>query len=783
MRTSTFLRVQLGAVLAAGLLTAASAQAQSGNRVTPDGKRALVSKDIGGQRWAISRNPDRTVTGNVFFPDGGAPQFVFCTETGATADEVTLSCSGAEACPLAECQPNEWTFIADVTLPVGFFGATSAIARASSVPSKPRRPFAPAARLLFAKPSGSSPAGAPSGLQITPNAALALISKDVGDARWAITQNEDGTVTGNVFFPGGAEPRFVWCEPTAATPDPVALRCLGASACAAGAECSGADWTFIADVSLPASFFRARETVALDDVVAKLVSSFGEDTAFGAVALALDRGYSLRQVTRAALGGWLQPSGEIVPPAGGTEAPAGPSFGLLEMATPGLESSLGGGRQVTLQELLDRFAPSDADDLLLGVFFLLIERGYTFGQIVVELVLLDGTIPRDPPFVLRDESGAVVTPQNAPSTLFPPPGNCNDGTIDPPETCDRGDFGGATCETLNFGPGELECRNCQVDTSRCGPKCGNDRLERGEVCEGTNVGTATCEFLGFRAGGTLACNGNCEYDTSGCCETGKKPCGDICIPDDACCQAGITGHEDLLEEGLGLSPGTSSSSALCCGPRSKPCGDTCIPDEATCCPGGLGSCEPGDVCVDGGCCPSELPRRCGDTCIAAGASCCGDDIREAGEECDGPDLGGASCDGAGAVSCTKSCRLDRSGCQATCEPPSFECGSGCAPGGAQCCGPIGYCDPGEVCSGPGNDLCCPADKPDLCNGLCVAAGSVCCGTYACPAGDVCAGAGTCCPAAYAVFCGRQCFAPGSVCCGDGACIPGAVCTDGFCGPP
>jgi hypothetical protein len=62
------------------LAWAADAAGASGAQVTPDGRRALISKDVGGQRWAINRNQDGTVTGNVFFPGGGPPQFVFCPE-------------------------------------------------------------------------------------------------------------------------------------------------------------------------------------------------------------------------------------------------------------------------------------------------------------------------------------------------------------------------------------------------------------------------------------------------------------------------------------------------------------------------------------------------------------------------------------------------------------------------------------------------------------------------------------------------------------------------------
>ncbi len=46
---------------------------------------------------------------------------------------------------------------------------------------------------------------------------------------------------------------------------------------------------------------------------------------------------------------------------------------------------------------------------------------------------------------------------------------CGDNVIDPGEQCDGTDTGGATCESLGYGPGELVCgAGCAFDTSGCG---------------------------------------------------------------------------------------------------------------------------------------------------------------------------------------------------------------------------------------------------------------------------------------------------------------------------
>jgi hypothetical protein len=113
--------------------------------VTPDGARTLISKDVGTERWAITRNADGSVTGNIFFADGRAPVFVYCEEIGLTASEVMLSCESADSCPIAPCPPDEWGFIAEVSLPLSFFA-----------PPGPPLPTGPLGRRRFSIDPSSS---------------------------------------------------------------------------------------------------------------------------------------------------------------------------------------------------------------------------------------------------------------------------------------------------------------------------------------------------------------------------------------------------------------------------------------------------------------------------------------------------------------------------------------------------------------------------------------------------------------------------------------------------
>lgn len=113
---------------------------------------------------------------------------------------------------------------------------------------------------------------AQSGVQVTPDGRLSLISKDVGDQRWAITYDPaSGSVTGNVFFPGGGEPVFVFCERVQDDGNPddgegdVRLSCSGADRCPIG-PCTPEQWSFIAEVDLPESFFLPPEGTPVDSV-------------------------------------------------------------------------------------------------------------------------------------------------------------------------------------------------------------------------------------------------------------------------------------------------------------------------------------------------------------------------------------------------------------------------------------------------------------------------------------------------------------------------------------
>ena len=168
---------------------------------------------------------------------------------------------------------------------------------------------------------------------------------------------------------------------------------------------------------------------------------------------------------------------------------------------------------------------------------------------------------------------------------------------------------------------------------------------------------------------------------------------------------------------------------------------------------------------------------------------CGNGIIEGSEECDGADLGGASCTAMGCTggtpTCTGSCTLDYSSC------------TGCPQ-----CDNDGTCDPGEDCNGCGdcpggmstgavcgNGLCEAGDGED-----CVSCPSDCAGKQnGKPSGRFCCGFGGSNPVGCSdarctsngFSCTEQGSPPVAYCCGDPTCTTAVedACSCPECGPP
>lgn len=117
-----------GALALAFAIVPTLAFAEAGSRSTSDGHRILISKDVGQERWAMNLDlNDGTMTGNVFFPGGGPPQFVWCERRGDDGSldpvlgEIRYSCKGADVCTEAPCADGGWKTLGEVSVPGSFF--------------------------------------------------------------------------------------------------------------------------------------------------------------------------------------------------------------------------------------------------------------------------------------------------------------------------------------------------------------------------------------------------------------------------------------------------------------------------------------------------------------------------------------------------------------------------------------------------------------------------------------------------------------------------------------
>lgn len=269
----------------------------------------------------------------------------------------------------------------------------------------------------------------------------------------------------------------------------------------------------------------------------------------------------------------------------------------------------------------------------------------------------------------------LALPQAACDTKTTTTDACGDGFVDPGEECD-GTVEGNSCLSLgHYNPlGTLRCLdNCMFDRSECGGRCGDgvpDSLD-GEQCDGYNLDGNSCASLGL-VGGTLACGADCRFDTSRC----NGPCGDGVIQTELgeqCDGADLSGNTCVT---MGYHGGQLTCALDCrsfnfdaCAAVGR-CGDGVIQavfgeqcdstqvSGATCV--GLGYYGGELVCAED---CSALDES---DCIAVGR--CGDGTVQTsqGEDCDGDDLDGRSCESLGfregLLGCTAACVFDTLAC-------------------------------------------------------------------------------------------------------------------------
>ena len=244
-------------------------------------------------------------------------------------------------------------------------------------------------------------------------------------------------------------------------------------------------------------------------------------------------------------------------------------------------------------------------------------------------------------------------------------GACGDGFLDPGEACDQDQSTVSNCSELGFylQNGSVGCdSDCTLILTACSLSCGDGLIQvlYGEQCEGGELGGATCENQGL-GGGTLGCNDDCRFDSSGC--EVHAVCGDgtILSPFEQCEDDDLDGQTC---QSLGWYDGMLA------------CGLDCRYDLASC--RSFGKCGDGSIqaifseqcegtqlgdatCESLGQYPGTL--RCKLDCTFDLGECggsCGDDLVQAsgGELCDGMDLDGQTCESHGQYPGLLACASD-----------------------------------------------------------------------------------------------------------------------------
>ncbi|MFO0651505.1 MAG: putative metal-binding motif-containing protein [Polyangiales bacterium] len=321
------------------------------------------------------------------------------------------------------------------------------------------------------------------------------------------------------------------------------------------------------------------------------------------------------------------------------------------------------------------------------------------------------------------------TAMGTPGACAPPAETCNgrddncDGMIDNGFACARGST--ASCTTTCGSMGVSTCSDACV-RGACVPPAeacnGRDDNCNGTVDEGCcaasmpctttcgSTGVTSCTAMGT-AGPCVApaetCNGRddncngmiddgfaCVRGSTGACATacgsmGTRTCNPDCTwgpcaaPAETC-----NGRDDncdgVVDNGFACAAGATGACTTSCGSTGRrtclgSCSwDTCVPPAETC-NGADDNCNA--TCDEGFTCCARSTRDCSAlgfvsgtaTCRAdcggwdtAGCSNCGNRMRDGTEQCDGADLGGATCAsrgfGAGTLRCASNCTFDTTGC-------------------------------------------------------------------------------------------------------------------------
>ena len=276
------------------------------------------------------------------------------------------------------------------------------------------------------------------------------------------------------------------------------------------------------------------------------------------------------------------------------------------------------------------------------------------------------------------------------------------------------------------------------DEANCGA-CGRPCAEGLACCNGSCVNTqsdgANCGTCGSAAGEGLACCSGSSRDTSSdpqhcgacgrACGAGRSCCDGVCVDTSrdaahcgSCTQACEAG-QTCCQSGC-----RAPASSFCQG-----CAQDCVSMDRECCMGACvdtdtdpsscgscgNSCDPGELCCDGGCVPDDTANcgTCGNSC-APGSLCCGGQCTPQGAANCG--TCGNVC-GSGQACCGGSCVGTQTN-DAACGRCDNPCGNGQTCSGGVCCGPgLTGCGGSCVDTKTNEDHCGACN--DVCSGTCI----------------------------------------------------------------
>jgi len=245
---------------------------------------------------------------------------------------------------------------------------------------------------------------------------------------------------------------------------------------------------------------------------------------------------------------------------------------------------------------------------------------------------------------------------------------CGDGVVQSPEMCDDGNnVSGDGCSwecRVEFVCGNGYCESANYETcylcpSDCCPDCGNGVLDPGEECDdGNNTNGDGCDKGCGDEDGVAVC-GNGIWEAGEECEDGNTTIHDGCS--DTCEVEFVCGDQQCDSH---MGENCQRCQQDCCpncgnGVRELAHGEECDGQE-------LGGSTCDDHCYEGGTLGCTAWCTLDFTTCGGTGPACGDGLAECSEQCDAADLKGKTCQSVGYTSgtlgCTGSCALDVSGC-------------------------------------------------------------------------------------------------------------------------